>query len=464
MENTALDYLSANEDKFNHLAKEIWSRPEIALKEDFASQQISDCLEQAGFSVSKNVGQIPTAFVAEWGHGKPVIGILGEYDALPGLSQKVSTDKEPIEENAPGHGCGHNLLGVASMGAALAVKETMETHQLKGTIRYYGCPAEETLEGKVFMAKTGVFNDLDAAITWHPGYLNTVSNFSLAALNSFKVNFYGVTAHAGAAPQAGRSALKGVELMETGVHYMREHISPKARIHSVITDGGNAPNVVPDYAQIWYYVRAPKRTQVEQIYAWMLAIAKGAALMTQTTYDIEFLTGCHDVLPNKTIGNILHEKMKQIGPSKWSSEEIKFGEKLQSNFPEAAVQRSLQFFQMTKEEIGAPFCKIIKEPENEGRAVGGSSDVGDVSYITPTAQISTCCQVLGASAHSWQVVATSGSSIGFKGMMMAAKVMALAALDLETKPELLETAREEFKKASKGKPYVSPLPEDAVPH
>ncbi|MBA3027851.1 MAG: amidohydrolase [Desulfobacteraceae bacterium] len=463
MENTALNYLEANQDKLNRLAGEIWARPEIALKEEFASRQIALHLEQAGFSITKNIGQMPTAFVAQWGQGKPIIGILGEYDALPGLSQKVSPDKEPMEENGPGHGCGHNLLGVASLGAALAVKEAMAQHQLKGTIRYYGCPAEETLVGKVYMARAGVFHDLDAAITWHPGYLNTVSNVSLAALNSFKVNFHGVSTHAGATPQLGRSALKGVELMDIGVNYLREHISSKARIHSVIPHGGKAPNVVPDYAQIWYYVRAPKRKQVDAIYSWMLDIAKGAALMTQTTYDIEFLTGGHDVLPNKTIGQVFHEKMKQVGPPQWSSEEMEFAQKLQSNFPKDAVQKSLQYFRMTAEEIGAPFCKIIKEPSDEVITVGGSSDVGDVSYITPTAQISTCCQVLGASSHSWEVVATSGSGIGFKGMIMAAKVMALAALELETKPELLVKAREEFEKATQGKTYVSPLPEDAVP-
>jgi aminobenzoyl-glutamate utilization protein B len=463
MENTALSYLNANQDKFNRLAGEIWAHPEIALQEDFASRQIALHLEQAGFSITKNIGQMPTAFVAQWGQGKPMVGILGEYDALPGLSQKVSSKKEPVEENGPGHGCGHNLLGVASLAAALAVKEAMVKHQLKGAIRYYGCPAEETLAGKVYMARAGVFHDLDAAITWHPGYLNTVSNVSLAALNSFKVNFHGISTHAGATPQLGRSALKGVELMDIGVNYLREHISSKARIHSVITHGGKAPNVVPDFAQIWYYVRAPKRKQVDAVYSWMLDIAKGAALMTQTTHTIEFLTGCHDVLPNKTIGQVLHEKMTRIGPPQWSSEETEFAEKLQSHLPADAIQRSLQYYRTTAETIGAPFCKIIKEPSNEVATVGGSSDAGDVSYIAPTAQISTCCQVLGASSHSWEVVATSGSSIGFKGMLMAAKVMALAALDLETKPELLKKAREEFEKATRGKTYVSPLPEDAIP-
>ena len=462
MEKTALDYLNANQDRFYDLAGKIWARPEVAFNETFASQQISDQLEHAGFSITKNIGQMPTAFIAQWGEGNPIIGILGEYDALPGLSQKVSAEKAPMEESAPGHGCGHNLLGVASLGAALAVKQAMEANHIKGTIRYYGCPAEETLAGKVYMAKEGVFDDLDAAITWHPGFLNTVSNASFAALNSFKVNFHGISAHAGAAPQAGRSALKGVELMEIGVNYLREHIDPKIRIHSVITNGGDAPNVVPAYAQIWYYVRAPKRQQVEKIYAWMQDIAKGAALMTQTTHDIEFLTGCYDTLPNLIIGQVLHEKLLQVGPPEWSAEEREFAERLQTNFSEEAIQMSLKFMGTTREEVGAPFCSIIKAPSKRIRSIGGSSDVGDVSYITPTAQFSTCCQVLGASAHSWQVVATSGSTIGFKGMIMAAKVMALAVLDLQSKPELIEKAREEFEKTIQGNTYVSPLPEGAV--
>ena len=463
METTILNYVSANEYRLNRLAEEIWARPEIALKEEFASRQISQVLEQAGFTITRNIGGIPTAFTAEWGHGKPVIGILGEYDALPGLSQKVSPEKEPVEENAPGHGCGHNLLGVGSLGAAVAVKEAMEKHNRQGTIRYYGCPAEETLQGKVFMARAGAFDDLDAAVTWHPGYQNAVSEYALAAMNSFKVSFHGTSAHAGAAPQAGRSALKGVELMDIGVNFLREHVSSRARIHSVITDGGKAPNVVPDYARIWYFVRAPKRNQVEKIYAWMLDVAKGAALMTQTTCDIEFITGCYDVLSNKTIGRVLHEKMKQVGSPRWTGEETEFARKLQSNFPEDTVEKSLHYFKMTREEIGDPFCKIITEPDDKERSTGGSSDVGDVSYITPTAQISTCCQVLGASGHSWEVVATSGSGIGFKGMIMAAKVMALTVLDLVEKPELLKQAREEFEKATQGKAYVSPLPKDTAP-
>ena len=249
----------------NALAKAIWENPELGQQESYASRLLADELEKAGFSIQMGVGGMPTAFIAEWGEGKPIIGILGEYDALPGISQKLTAVKEPVKVGAPGHGCGHNLLGTAGFGAALAAKEMMQKEGIKGTLRYYGCPAEETLVGKVFMAKAGVFDDLDAAITWHPGSINSVSGgtrpgkTSALALNSFKVKFRGRSAHAAANPQQGRSALKAVQLLDIGVNFMREHIPPEARVHCVITDGGGAPNVVPPFAEVWYYIRAPKR-------------------------------------------------------------------------------------------------------------------------------------------------------------------------------------------------------------
>jgi aminobenzoyl-glutamate utilization protein B len=353
---------------------------------------------------------------------------------------------------------------VAVLGAASAVKEAMEEAKIKGTIRYYGCPAEETLVGKVFMARAGVFDDLDAAITWHPGYVNGVRSSSSNAMNSFKVNFHGLAAHAGSTPEAGRSALDGVQLLDVGVNYMREHIIDKARVHCVITEGGQAPNVVPPYAQVWYYVRAPNREQVEHIYAWMLDIAKGAALMTGTTHEVEFLTGCYNTLPNDTIGDVLWDKLKRVGPPRFTEEEKALARKLQDTFPPGAIEKGLQRVGMTREEAGDPLCETITPPHGKGLVSGGSTDVGDVSHITPTAQITTCCQALGTPGHSWQRVVTSGSSIGIKGMMLAAKAIALAALELGTKPEVLQAARDEFEKKTGGKKYVSPLPEGLVPH
>ncbi len=463
LEEVVASFLDANKGKFAELAKDIWEHPELGMEEFHASKLIADELEKAGFSVNMGVGQMPTAFVLSWGEGNPIIGILGEYDALPGLSQKVSAVREPIEEGGPGHGCGHNLFGVASLGAALAVKEAMEKEKIKGTIRYYGCPAEETLVGKVFMARAGVFDDLDAAITWHPGYVNSVWCSSSNAMNSFKVNFYGIAAHAGGSPEAGRSALDGVQLMDVGVNYLREHIIQEARIHCVITDGGKAPNVVPPYAQVWYYVRAPNREQVDHIYSRVLDIAKGAALMTGTTFDIDFLTGCYDVLPNDIIGDVLLEKLKKAGAPKFTDQEKDVARKLQETFPPGAIEKSLKHLGMTREEVGDPLCEKITPPHGKGEVMGASTDVGDVSYITPTAQITTCCEALGTPGHSWQNVVTSGSSIGFKGMMLAGWAMALAALDLETKPDILKAARDEFEEKTKGKRYVTPLPKEAVP-
>lgn len=464
LEETALSYLDANEDKLTELAKHIWEHPELGLQETRSSQLLADALEKAGFSVDVGVGQMPTAFVASWGEGKPVIGILGEYDALPSLSQKVSATREPIEEGAPGHGCGHNLLGVGSLGAALAVKEAMERDRIEGTIRYYGCPAEEILIGKIFMARAGAFDDLDAAISWHPSYANTVWSSSSLAMNSFKVDFHGIAAHAAAAPESGRSALKGVQLMDVGVNYLREHISEKARIHCVITDGGEAPNVVPPFARVWYYVRAPLRKQVEDIYSRMLDIAKGAALMSGTTFEVDFLTGAYDMLPNDRLGELLLEKLKLVGPPRFTEEEKDFAKQLQSTLPPDAVENALRSYGLTREEVGDPLCEKIVEPFDKGEVLPASTDVGDVSHITPTAQITTCCQALGTPAHSWQNVASVGSTIGFKGMMLAAKAMALAVLDLQIEPGILKAARDEFEKEFKGKKYVSPLPEGVAPH
>ena len=265
-ESDILRYLCDNEKKYIKMASDIWDHPQLGLQETYAAKIIADELEKNGFSLERELADMPTAFAATWGQGKPVIGILAEYDALPGLSQKISAVKNPVNEGQPGHACGHNLYGVGCLGAALAVKKTMEDNGIKGTIKLLGCPAEETLVGKVFMAKAGVFDDLDVAVTWHPMYANTAWNGSSNALNSFKLNFHGVSAHAGSNPEMGRSALDAVMLTDVGVNYLREHIVQEARIHCVVTNGGLAPNIVPDYAQIWYYVRAPRRSQVEEIY------------------------------------------------------------------------------------------------------------------------------------------------------------------------------------------------------
>lgn len=465
-----LEFLDQQDEQLTYLAREIWAHPEVALTERFACTLLADQLEAAGFAVEREVGQLPTAFVASWGSGAPIIGILGEYDALPGLSQQLSAERSPVEQGGPGHGCGHNLFGVACLGAVLALKHVMQAENLPGTIRYYGCPAEETLVGKTFMARAGLFDDLDAALAWHPSDINSVWASSSLAMNSFKVNFHGASSHAAADPHNGRSALDGAMLMDIGVNYLREHIIPEARIHSVITSGGQAPNVVPAYAQIWYFVRAPRRDQVDAIYARVLDIAKGAALMSGTTYDIDFVTGCSELLPNMALSQLLLEKLQAAGPIEFTDAEQAFAKQLQGTLAPGTLQHAFELAQRSLRDeldpalIDTPLWGGIY-PHSEAPAVlPGSTEVGDVSQITPTGQLVTCCWPLGTPGHSWQIVASSGSSIGAKGMLLAAKGLALAALELLTQPEQLAAARAEFARKTGGKQYVSPLPAGTVPH
>ncbi len=464
-----LEHIKGQDEELSYIAKAIWEHPQVALQEEYASRLLADQLEADGFSIDWGAGGMPTAFVAEWGAGKPIIGWLGEYDALPGLSQALSSVKKPIEAGGPGHGCGHNLFGTACMASVMALKAAMAQHDIGGTIRFYGCPAEETLVGKTFMARDGVFDDLDAAISWHPGATNITWNGSSLAMNSFKVNFYGVAAHAGGSPWLGRSALDAVMLMDAGVNYMREHVPPESRIHSVVTSGGQAPNVVPAFAQVWYFVRAPHRGQVEEMYQWMQDIAKGAALMSGTSYEIDFITGCYDVLPNAVMSDLLYEKMAEIDDMKFTEQERAFARELQASFPEGSVQRGFDWMktsssaELAPAEMDDPLWERVLPHSPTPPLMGGSTEVADVSWITPTGQITTTCWPLGTPGHSWQTVAACGSTIGAKGMIFAAKTMALAGLDLLTKPTLLASAKAEFGIARDGREYVSPLPPDATP-
>ncbi|HEX5166770.1 MAG TPA: amidohydrolase [Thermomicrobiales bacterium] len=469
-EETAIGYLNENYKRFSKLARDIWEHPEVGLEETFASKAIADELDKAGFAVEFGAGGMETAFVASWGEGSPIIGILGEYDALPSLSQDATPERNELVPGGPGHGCGHNLYGVGALGAALAMQEAMKEQGITGTVRYYGCPAEETLTGKTYMARDGVFDDLDASITWHPGYANTVPiNSSSLAMNSFKVHFHGVASHAAAVPHMGRSALDGAMLMDIGVNYLREHIIQDARIHSVIKDGGEAPNVVPPTATIWYYVRAPKRDQVESIYQRMLDCAKGAALMSGTTYEVEFLTGCYEMLPNATVSNIMLDKMEQLGGIEFSHDDMEFARKLQESIsPEIIEMSREQTLKNSKagttaDDIGDVLCENVIRPSDEFHIGHGSTEVADVSQITPTANMWACCHPLGSPGHSWQITASSGAEIGFKGMDFAAKSMALTGLELMVNKEAVETARREFTEATGGRKYVTPLPEGATP-
>lgn len=459
-------YLDGLRQPLFSVARDIWLHPQTGFKETYASGRIAAVLQQHGFRVTMPVAEIATAFAAEWGEGRPVVGILGEYDALPGLSQRVSASKDPQEAGAPGHACGHNLLGVAGLGAALAARQLMEQHAIPGTVRYFGCPAEETLMGKVFMARAGVFDGVDAFFTWHPMHANTVWAASSAALNSFKLSFHGTSAHAASSPEAGRSALDAVMLADVGMNYLREHIMPEARIHCVVTHGGEAPNIVPEYAQSWYYVRAPRRTQVEDIYARALNVARGAALMTDTSLEVELVAACHDFLPNQTLQAVLLESMSRLGPPMFDTDDTEFARALQCTLPEGSVDAAVLASGVPRERLGDPLCSSVLEQVGALRAgtvQPVSTDVGDVSYIAPTAQITACCMPLGVPLHSWQAVASCGSPIGLKAMLWVSKVLALSALEVLRDSEVLRAAGREHTAATGGTRYQCPIPAELKP-
>ncbi len=442
------------------IADAIWDYAEIGFDEAKSAEIQADYLEKQGFRVTRKAAGVPTGFVAEWGEGNPCIGFLGEYDALAGVSQEVSAERKPRKEGAPGHGCGHNLLGTGAMGAAVALKKALEQKKASGTVRYYGCPAEELLAGKVYMAREGLFSDLDISITWHPGAMNTVRLSSGTAMNSAKFLFFGKTAHAAGDPHHGRSALDAVELMNVGANYLREHVIKDASIHYVITSGGGQPNVVPAFAEVWYFVRAPMREQVEEIYERLVDVAQGAALMTGTRFEIDFLTGCYGVLINEVLADVMWDCLQKVGPPAFDEKDLEFGKKLAGSFDKFMVQnlRNSPDFKAFPELKDQVLHTFLMPPRGKHRSGGGSSDVGDVSWIVPTVQMSAAAVPIGCPSHSWQYCASSGSSIGHKGMIVGAKTMALCALKLIENPTLIEKAWEEFRESTKDSAYRCPFP------
>jgi len=461
----ALSVIDKYEGRFVEVSDLVWEFAELGLVEFKSSSLLADELEKHGFRVKRGIAGMPTAFVAEWGSGKPVIAILGEYDALPGLSQKKVPWKEPLVEGAPGHGCGHNIHGVSGLAAAIAVRYAMEKFGIKGTIRFYGCPAEENFSGKLFMARDGYFDDIDASISHHPSTMNGATLMSSLAINSAKFHFYGRASHAGGSPEAGRSALDAVELMNIGVNYMREHVIQDARIHYVIEKGGDQPNIVPPYARSWYYVRAPEREQVEEIYNWILDIAKGAALMTQTQHKVELIEGLHNTIPNRTIAETIVKNMRLIGLPKYSDEDIKFAQEIAKTI---SLEEKIKQLKKSKRPgwenlIDKLMDDEIPDPWGEGEISHGSTDVAEVSWKAPTVEFGTATWVLGTPGHSWQNVAQSGVGLGHKSLIFAAKTMAATALDLLTTPELLQKAKEEHAKRLRGRKYKPPIPPDHKP-
>ncbi|HEX2987767.1 MAG TPA: M20 family metallopeptidase [Chloroflexota bacterium] len=442
------------------LASAIWEYAEPSLWEERSSQLLADYLAQEGFEVRRGVGGMPTAFVASWGSGRPIIGYLGEYDALPGLSQRAIPRREPLVPGAPGHGCGHNLLGVGSLGAAVALKRELQAHGTAGTVRYYGCPAEETAIGKVFMAKEGVFDDLDVALSWHPNAINMPNSGTSLALNSAKFAFHGRSSHASAAPHLGVSALDAVELMNVGVNFLREHVPPETRIHYVITNGGSEPNVVPALAEVWYYVRAPHRVEVESVYQRIVKIAEGAALMTGAELEIKFQTGLYDLLPNNVLSDLLEESLRTVGVPSFTEEEREFARGIEDSFTLGQKAAMLRTRHLPQEFLDITLHDGVAWDFDRGETMWGSTDVGDVSWIVPTGQITTACYVVGTGGHSWQAAAASGTSIGHKGMITAARALGFAGYQLVSRPEFLAQAREAFEKSRGDKRYQSPLPQE----
>lgn len=413
---------------YGTIAQNIWEFAEMGYLEEKSSALLQTTLTDAGFSIQKGVAGIPTAFIAEYGNGAPIIAILGEYDALPGLSQEAVPEKKSAGEEA-GHACGHHLFGTASTAAAIAVKDWMVANNTKGTIRFYGTPAEEGGSGKVYMVRKGLFNDVDVALHWHPSAQNAANAGAALANKSAKFRFYGVSAHASGAPERGRSALDGVEAMNNMVNMMREHIPQEARIHYVITNGGKAPNVVPDFAEVYYYARHNQRNMVIDIFDRIVKAAEGAALGTGTRMDYEMIGGTHELLPNLTVQKTMHDNLTKVGGFTYTPEELAFADKISTS--------------LGKQNTDVAAVKNIQPYQTEARAYG-STDVGDVSFTVPTAGLSTATWVPGTAAHSWQAVAAGGTSIGTKGMMVAAKTLTLTAIDLFNNKDLVSKAKQEF--------------------
>lgn len=443
----ALNNLDAKSSEYAKIALQIWDWAEMGYQEEKSAALLQETLKNEGFEITAGIAEIPTAFMAEYGTEGPVIAILGEYDALPGLSQQAVSEKIPAGGKA-GHACGHHLFGTASTAAAIAVKNWLQETKTKGRVRFYGCPAEEGGSGKVYMVRSGIFDDVDVALHWHPGAQNAASAGAALANKSAKFRFYGVSAHAAGAPERGRSALDGVEAMNMMVNMMREHIPQDARIHYVITDGGKAPNVVPDFAEVYYYARHGNRDVVIAIFDRMVKAAEGAAMGTGTTMDYEMIGGTHELLPNLTLQKLVHDNLSTIGGITYTEEERAFAEKISKT--------------LGKEQLAEQTAAIVQPYKEEARAFG-STDVGDVSFVVPTVGFSTATWVPGTPAHSWQAVAAGGTSIGTKSMMVAAKTLTATAIDLFSDTDIIEKSKKEFIEKRGNNFVYKPLLGDRAP-
>ncbi len=444
----AIEAVKTKTNELTELSDKIWSFEEVAFQEEQSAAALMTYAEKQGFIITKNIGDISTAFMAEYGSGKPVIAIMGEFDALPGLSQKPVPYKDPLNEGGAGHGCGHNLFGVASLGAATAIKEQIEAGKLKGTIRFYGTPAEEKFFGKLWMVRAGAFDDVDIMMDWHPSASTKANVQTGLALVDFMVEFAGQAAHASADPWNGRSASDALELYTTGINYYREHILPSVRIHYHIMDAGKVVNVVPDYAKIWTRVRDTKREGMEKVWKRVEKIAEGAAIMADVDYKITLISGVHEVLVNRTGAAALQKNLEYLGELKFTEEEVAFAKKIQ----EATGKPQVGFDTKIN-----PLEETLEHPR------GGSTDVGDVSWVVPTIRLGATVAPKDTPWHSWAVVACSGMSIGHKGMIYAAEALSMTMVDLYENEKLRSEIKAEFKERKGGYVYKGIIPDGPPP-
>lgn len=470
---SALENIDACKELLESMSDALWDHPETGYHEHFAARLYCRMLEKLGFQVEQGLAGIETAFSGTYGSGKPVIGFLGEFDALPGLSQQANVTRMcPVSEGGPGHGCGHNLLGVGALAAALGVKKYLEDNKLPGTVKFFGCPAEEGGSGKGFMARDGVFDGVDAAFCWHPGEVNSVATESTMANYQICYHFHGVASHAAMTPELGRSALDALELMNTGVQYLREHVPTDTRIHYAITNsGGNAPGTVQAYAEGLYLLRARQLPQVKELYRRVNNIAQGAALMTETTVDIEFIKACSNSIINTELNHVMQRNLEQIPPQAFDDADLEQARQFRATLTKTSTYFDALAAEATDPEDQKRFqadmdslIHAVPLPLARERQGFVSSDVGDVSWNCPVAQINAATMPAGVAMHSWQMVAVGKSSMAKKGMLYAAKVMAGSAIDVLENQDILRRAQEELYRRTGGRKYDSPIPDDVKPH
>lgn len=446
LENTCID-----------IAETLWNHPEVSGEEIFAQTYLSDVLSREGFRIV-SAHQDIKAFTAEYGEGKPVIAILAEYDALPGLSQACKAVKSPLSEGAPGHGCGHNLLGSAGVTAAIALKRLLERNPGMGTVRLYGCPREELLDGKVIMLRDGMFDGCDFVLAWHP--MDAFAVYDKAYLANIPVhfNFCGKTSHAGVAPELGRSALDAVELLSVGANYLREHVVDQTRIHYSTSGSSYPPNIVPDKASAWYFIRSPRMSDVRDILRRLVLVARGAAMMTETELDVRVDTGCYDMVSETSFADLLYQNMLEIPLPIYTEEEMAFARDLQQAVSETALRQKKNDLALSENESGPLMQQCSSRDRYLTAKINASSDLGDVSYVLPLGSFTAACWPIGIAPHTWPATASAGNSIGRKGAFYAARVFAATGYDLFTDPGVRRRIQEEF--AAKKLKYAAVLPED----